>query len=118
MRRLLHSMGVRYRLHRADLPGKPDIVLGPRRLVIFVHGCFWHRHPGCREATMPTANRAFWEPKLEGNAARDQRHRTELRRQGWKVAVFWECETKKPDKLIRRLERLLRDQPAHTPPIR
>src|SRR5436190_20243078 len=71
VRRMLHGMGIRFRLHRAGLPGKPDIVLGPRQLVIFVHGCFWHRHPGCREATMPTANRDFWVTKLEGNAARD-----------------------------------------------
>ena len=106
VRRLLHAMGVRFRLHRADLPGKPDIVLGPRRLVIFVHGCFWHRHPGCREATMPAANRDFWLDKLEGNAARDLRHRAALRKLGWRVAVIWECETKQPEKLARRLARL------------
>ena len=106
VRRLLHAMGVRYRLHRATLPGKPDIVLGPRRLVIFVHGCFWHRHPGCREATMPAANRDFWLAKLEGNAARDLRHRAALRKLGWRVAVIWECETKQPEKLARRLARL------------
>jgi DNA mismatch endonuclease (patch repair protein) len=106
VRRMLHGMGIRFRLHRAGLPGKPDIVLGPRQLVIFVHGCFWHRHPGCREATMPTANRDFWVTKLEGNAARDQRHRAELRRMGWRVAVVWECETRKPEKLARRLTRL------------
>ncbi len=106
VRRLLHAMGVRFRLHRAALPGKPDIVLGPRRLVIFVHGCFWHRHPGCREATMPAANRDFWLAKLEGNAARDLRHRAALRKLGWRVAVIWECETKQPEKLARRLARL------------
>ena len=106
VRRLLHAMGVRFRLHRTDLPGKPDIVLGPRRLVIFVHGCFWHRHPGCREATMPAANRDFWQDKLEGNAARDLRHRAALRKLGWRVAVIWECETKQPEKLARRLARL------------
>ncbi len=107
VRRLLHAMGVRYRLHRAGLPGKPDIVFGPRRLVIFVHGCFWHRHAGCREATMPSANRDFWLAKLEGNAARDLRHRAALRRLGWRVAVIWECETRQPDKLARRLVRLV-----------
>lgn len=108
VRRLLHAMGVRYRLHRADLPGKPDIVLGPRRLVIFVHGCFWHRHGGCREATMPSANRDFWQAKLEGNASRDLRHRAELCRLGWRVAVVWECQTRQPLKLARRLGRLVR----------
>ncbi len=105
VRRMLTGMGLRYRLHRAGLPGKPDIVLGPRRLVIFVHGCFWHRHRGCREATMPSANRAFWQAKLEGNAARDQRHRAALRKLGWRVVTVWECETRKPDRLARRLER-------------
>lgn len=108
VRRLLHAMGVRYRLHRAGLPGKPDIVFGPRRLVIFVHGCFWHRHAACREATMPSANRDFWLAKLEGNAARDLRHRAALRRLGWRVAVIWECETRQPDKLARRLVRLVK----------
>jgi len=107
VRRLLHGMGVRYRLHRAGLPGKPDIVCGPRRLVIFVHGCFWHRHKGCREATMPTANRDFWQAKLEGNAARDLRHRAALRKLGWRVLVIWECETRRMETLTRRLRRVL-----------
>jgi len=105
VRRMLTGMGLRYRLHRAGLPGKPDIVFGPRRLVIFVHGCFWHRHPGCKEATMPAANRAFWQAKLEGNAARDQRHRAALRKLGWRVVTVWECETRQPERLARRLAR-------------
>lgn len=107
VRRMLFGMGVRYRLHRAGLPGKPDIVLGPRRLVIFVHGCFWHRHDGCRHATMPTGNREFWQAKLEGNAARDLRHQAELKKLGWRVAVVWECETANPVRLLRRLARLV-----------
>jgi len=111
VRRLLYSMGQRFRLHGAALPGKPDIVLTPRGLVIFVHGCFWHQHPGCREATMPTANRAFWQAKLECNAARDARHRKALRQLGWFSAVIWECETKDPAKLTRRLEQILRRYP-------
>ena len=106
VRRMLHAMGIRYRLHRASLPGKPDIVLGPRQLVLFVHGCFWHRHPGCREATMPAANRDFWLAKLEGNAARDIRHHAALRKLGWRVAVIWECQTRQPEKLARLLARL------------
>jgi DNA mismatch endonuclease (patch repair protein) len=108
VRRMLTARGVRYRLHRAGLPGKPDIVLGPRKLVIFVHGCFWHRHPECKEATMPSSNRTFWETKLEGNAARDLRHRSALRKLGWKVIVIWECETRQPLKLEKRLARLFR----------
>lgn len=107
VRRILHAMGVRYRLHRSDLPGKPDIVLGPRRLVIFVHGCFWHRHAGCREATMPTANRDFWQAKLEGNVSRDRRHQAAVRNMGWRIAVIWECETRQPEKLARRIARLV-----------
>lgn len=114
VRRMLHAMGVRFRLYRAGLPGKPDIVLGPRQLVIFIHGCFWHRHPGCREATMPTANRDFWVAKLDGNAARDLRHRAALRRMGWRVAVIWECEIRNPDKLGRRLTRLIGPLPGKT----
>lgn len=112
VRRLLTGMGLRYRLHRAGLPGKPDIVLGPRRLVIFVHGCFWHRHPGCKEATMPVANRPFWQAKLEGNAARDRRHHAALKKLGWRVAVVWECETRKLAQLQRRLARLLPPAPT------
>lgn len=107
VRRMLTAAGLRYRLHRAGLPGKPDIVLGPRRTLIFVHGCFWHQHPGCREATMPTGNREFWLAKLTGNAARDQRHRTALRKLGWRVIVIWECETRQPERLQKRLARLL-----------
>ena len=107
VRRLLTGMGLRYRLHRAGLPGKPDIVFGPRLLVIFVHGCFWHRHPRCKEATTPVANRPFWQAKLDGNADRDRRHRAALQELGWRVAVVWECETRQPEPLLRRLERLL-----------
>jgi len=108
VRRMLTAQGIRYRLHRAGLPGKPDIVLGPRKLVIFVHGCFWHRHAECKEATMPTSNREFWLTKLEGNAARDKRHRSALRKLGWKVAVIWECEIRQPLKLEKRLAKLLK----------
>lgn len=107
VRRLLTALGARYRLQRRDLPGKPDIVMPGRRLIVFVHGCFWHQHPGCREATMPSGNRAFWQAKLEGNAARDAKHLRELKRSGWRVAVVWECETRHETKLTRRLARLL-----------
>jgi DNA mismatch endonuclease (patch repair protein) len=107
VRRLITEMGLRYRLHRRDLPGKPDIVFGPRRLVLFVHGCFWHRHRGCRMASTPSANAAFWQTKFDANTARDRRNTTVLKRAGWRVAVIWECETRQPERLARRLQRLL-----------
>lgn len=107
VRRLLTEMGLRYRLHRRDLPGKPDIVFGPRRLVLFVHGCFWHRHRGCRMASTPSANAAFWQTKFDANTARDRRNTAALKRAGWRVAVIWECETRQPERLARRLQRLL-----------
>ena len=107
VRRLLTKMGLRYRLHRRDLPGKPDIVFGPRRLVLFVHGCFWHRHRGCRLASTPSGNAAFWQTKFDANTARDRRNTAALKQAGWRVAVIWECETRQPERLARRLQRLL-----------
>lgn len=106
VRRLVHAMGYRFRLHRRDLPGKPDIVLPRHRKVIFVHGCFWHRHT-CKRGTMPATRRTFWERKLEGNRVRDQRNFRKLRRDGWKVLVVWECWCKRPEYLQRKLERFL-----------
>lgn len=93
VRRFLHSRGFRYRIHRKDLPGCPDIVLPRYRSVVFVHGCFWHQHPECRYAVMPKSNRQFWREKFRGNRERDERHRDELEALGWKVFVIWECET-------------------------
>lgn len=92
VRSVTHRMGYRYRLHRKDLPGKPDLVFPSRRKVIFVHGCFWHQHPGCRFATMPATRREFWEKKLLGNRERDQHHLEDLRKMGWKPLVIWECQ--------------------------
>lgn len=96
VRRIVHSLGYRYRLHRKDLPGKPDLVFGPRRKVIFVHGCFWHMHPkhGCLDARVPKSNRDYWLPKLARNVARDAEHIAALKKLGWRVLVIWECETK------------------------
>jgi DNA mismatch endonuclease Vsr len=111
VRRMLHAMGNRFRLHRRDLPGRPDIVLPGRRKVIFVHGCFWHRHTGCRFATMPTTRRDFWEAKLTGNRARDARNVAALRRAGWSVAVVWECQTRNAAALEARLSRFLATAP-------
>ena len=108
VRRLLHGMGYRFTLHRKDLPGRPDIVLPKYQTVVFVHGCFWHRHTGCKDATMPKTRREWWEAKLGGNAARDKRKQAALRRAGWRVITVWECETENPEKLERRLNLLLR----------
>ena len=92
VRRLVHAMGYRYRLHSRDLPGKPDIVFRRKKKVIFVHGCFWHRHPGCKLARIPKSRLDFWVPKLEGNRERDIRNQGTLERMGWRVLVIWECE--------------------------
>ena len=94
VRRLLTARGARYRLHRPDLPGKPDIVLGPRRLAIFVHGCFWHGHDCARGARIPKTNRDYWLAKVARNRARDAASRAALEAAGWRVETVWECELK------------------------
>jgi len=94
VRKWLHKQGFRFRLHQKDLPGKPDIVLPKYRTVIFVHGCFWHRHPGCKRTTTPSTNTEFWEEKFRKNVDRDVRNRETLEALGWKVIVVWECEVK------------------------
>ncbi|WP_013503307.1 very short patch repair endonuclease [Rhodopseudomonas palustris] len=99
VRSALHRMGYRFRLHSSRLPGKPDIVLPRLRTVIFVHGCFWHRHPGCKFAYNPKTRSEFWQAKFVGNVARDARVLGVLRDMGWKVHVIWECETKDSDVL-------------------
>ena len=106
-RRIVHGLGYRYRLHGADLPGKPDMVLPSRRAVIFVHGCFWHRHPRCRLARLPKSRLDFWVPKLEANRARDVRNLRRLRRAGWRPLVIWECELSDPAGLKLRIKRFL-----------
>lgn len=107
VRSLLHRMGYRFSLHRKDLPGRPDIVLAKYKTVVFVHGCFWHRHKGCKDATLPKTRTNFWQTKLEGNATRDKVKQRALRRIGWRVIVVWECETESSAKLNPRLNRLL-----------
>ena len=109
VRRLVHGMGYRYRLHRKDLPGKPDLVFGPRRKIIFVHGCFWHQHrdEGCPIAHKPLSNITYWEPKLRRTMKRDFRNVRALRKSGWRVLVVWECELKETGKLARRVRRFL-----------
>lgn len=91
VRRFLHSKGFRYRLHARSLPGSPDLVLSKYRLAIFVHGCFWHRHVGCRYATIPDQNREKWQRKFDQNVERDQRNIDQLLESGWRVIVVWEC---------------------------
>lgn len=96
VRRLLHSMSYRYRLHRKDLPGKPDLVFPSRRAVIFVHGCFWHLHPdpACKDTRLPTSRQEYWLPKLQRNVERDKNAEEALLKDGWKVLTIWDCETK------------------------
>ena len=102
VRSLLHQLGYRFRLHRGDLPGKPDIALPKYRKAIFVHGCFWHQHPGCQRAKRPSSNEEFWNDKLDRNVARDRKNRKELKKLGWSHLIVWECKTKDID--------ILRDQ--------
>jgi DNA mismatch endonuclease (patch repair protein) len=107
VRRLLHALGYRFRLHRNDLPGRPDIVLPRHRKVVLIHGCFWHGHPKCPRAALPTTNRLFWENKIHGNKARDRRVLRQLRRQGWDVLILWQCQLKSIESLTGRLLRFL-----------
>lgn len=108
VRKALHSMGYRFRLHVKDLPGKPDIVLPKYKTVIFVNGCFWHRHEGCKYASTPTTNVDFWEAKFKENTTRDKQKTVLLESDGWKVVVLWTCEIKKEDELKARLQSLLK----------
>lgn len=109
VRRMVYSLGFRYRLHVSTLPGKPDLVFARLRKVIDVRGCFWHQHKGCIEAHIPKSKTAYWRAKLEGNRLRDRRHRGRLRALGFKVLVVWECETRASNQhaLKRKLERFL-----------
>ena len=113
VRSLLHRSGVRFSLRRKDLPGKPDIVLPKHGAVIFVHGCFWHRHKGCKVATMPKSHEAFWRAKFEANVARDRRHLRDLKKAGWKVLVVWECEVMRdPFAVLAKVLKMIRPAQA------
>ena len=103
VRRLLHRLGYRYRLHRKDLPGTPDIVFGPRRKVIFVHGCFWHGHSCPRGARLPATNVDYWRPKIDRNVKRHAKQIEQLRVAGWATLVIWECQTAPEQTLLERL---------------
>jgi DNA mismatch endonuclease (patch repair protein) len=107
VRRALTALGARYRLHRADLPGKPDIVMPGRRLALFVHGCFWHGHDCARGARIPKQNRDYWLGKVARNRARDERSREALAVLGWRVEIIWECDLKDAAALSQRLQVLL-----------
>ncbi|MGP0073311.1 MAG: very short patch repair endonuclease [Bryobacteraceae bacterium] len=110
VRRLIHRMGYRYRLHDRDLPGNPDMVFAGQRKVIFVHGCFWHRHGGCKLTRWPKSKLDFWRPKLEQNHERDKVNKRKLVRLGWKVLVVWECQLNKVGALTARLSEFLERQ--------
>jgi DNA mismatch endonuclease (patch repair protein) len=107
VRKLAFALGYRYRLHDRKLPGCPDLVFRPRRKVIFVHGCFWHRHARCALARLPKSRLDFWIPKLEGNKLRDQRNKRALARRGWKVLTIWECQLGDLSQLSARIGRFL-----------
>ena len=106
VRKLLHKLGYRFRLHRKDLPGKPDIVLPKYKTVIFIHGCFWHRHAGCKYASTPSSNTVFWEKKFEENVARDRKNIEKLETLGWKVITIWGCEVNEEERVLSALAEL------------
>ena len=109
VRRLLHSKGYRYRLHRAGLPGRPDLVFPSRRKIIFVHGCFWHRHPGCKYAYSPKSRTAFWKQKFDRNVERDNKALDQLSEMGWDTLVVWECELKDIEIVADRMDSFLEE---------
>lgn len=107
VRKIAHRLGYRYRLHKKELPGKPDLVFPSREAIIFVHGCFWHRHQGCALARLPKSRLDFWVPKLSANRSRDRRNERALRKLGWRVMVIWECQLRDEDRLVSRIVRFL-----------
>jgi len=111
VRSLLYSLGFRFRLHRRDLPGSPDIVLSKHSTVVFVHGCFWHQHPGCKAAYKPASNTEYWMPKLARNKQRDEENQFELKALGWNVIVVWECELNDVDSLAEKLIKSISSRP-------
>lgn len=103
VRRAAHALGLRYRLHRKDLPGTPDLVFPRYRTAIFVHGCFWHRHFECRKASLPKSRLDYWQAKFDANIARDARSERDLRHMGWRVFTLWECQTTNLDVITSKL---------------
>jgi DNA mismatch endonuclease (patch repair protein) len=115
VRSLLHRLGFRYRLHVRDLPGCPDIVLRRWRTIILVHGCFWHRHPGCKQAYTPKTRKKFWLTKFQGNVDRDRKTEQLLREEGWKLIIVWECEANDTEGLTQRFKREIVLESANSP---
>jgi len=107
VRSMCHELGLRYRLHRKDLPGTPDLVFPKHRLCLFVHGCFWHRHPGCKYAYTPKSRLDFWLPKLAKNVERDMKAKRALEVSGWRVSIIWECQTKNRDTLRAEIQKMI-----------
>ncbi|MBK3403451.1 DNA mismatch endonuclease Vsr [Methylorubrum populi] len=107
VRKTAHALGYRFRLHRKGLPGSPDLVFASRRKVVFVHGCFWHRHPSCRKASTPKTRPEFWRAKFARNVERDAKNERDLRAAGWEVLIVWECETRDVAELARVLHAFL-----------
>lgn len=103
VRHAAHAMGLRFRVHRRDLPGTPDIVFPKHKVVLFVHGCFWHRHPGCPKSSTPKSSVDFWKAKFDRNVERDRQVASELGQLGWRVETLWECETRNAEIVTRRL---------------
>lgn len=108
VRSIAHRMGLRYRLHLRALPGTPDLVFPKHNIVIFVHGCFWHRHEGCKFAYVPKTRRSFWNKKFAANVVRDTRDKALLQKLGWKVIKIWECESRKPANIASKLKKIFR----------
>ena len=115
VRRLLHGLGYRYRLHRTDLPGRPDLVFPSRRKIILVNGCFWHNHLGCEDSHIPADNREYWQSKLTRNRERDERNLSLLKLDGWDVTIVWECQMKDMDMVAERLIEFLEKDTSSNP---
>lgn len=113
IRRLLHGMGYRYRLHRKDLPGKPDLVFPSRRKVVWIHGCYWHRHDGCKLARLPKSRLEFWGPKLEANKVRDSINQQAIIAMGWNFLVVWECELRNKKSVAFKIQDFLDCEEPH-----
>jgi DNA mismatch endonuclease (patch repair protein) len=107
VRSLLHRAGLRFRIHVRALPGTPDIVLPRHRTIVFIHGCFWHRHSGCKIATTPQTHKKFWADKFARNVANDRKHLRQLRRLGWRVVTIWSCQLQNPNRILARIEKAL-----------
>lgn len=107
VRKAAHGLGYRYRLHHKSLPGSPDLVFSKRKIALFVHGCFWHRHENCKYSYKPKSNIDFWARKFQTNVTRDERVRKELEALGWRIAVIWQCETAEPDSLAGTLKGIM-----------